>query len=112
MNNRDLQIINNCNKHYKEMLDELSVVPTYEDFINPANKVMVKAIKIDVAQIGENLTHLSKESSNLIDPNDIRGIVDIRNIIVHGYAVIKERALYKTITDDIPRLMKQLNNIK
>lgn len=112
MNNRDVQIINNCNKHYKEMLEELSTVPTYEQFIDPANKVMNKAIKIDIAQIGENLTHLSEESMKQIDQSDIRGIVDIRNIIVHGYAQIKERALYNTITDDMPRLMEQLNNIK
>ena len=112
MNNRDAQIINSCIKHYHEMCEEMADIHTYEDFVNHKNKIMVKAIKIDLAKIGENLTHLSKESASQIDENDLKGIVGIRNIIVHGYAVIKDKALYNSIINDMPRLMQQVSNIK
>ena len=112
MNYRDNQIIRYVNKHYGELLDEMKNIKSYEDFIKADNKYLQKAITFDILQIGENLTHLSNESANQINSRELKGIVDTRNIVVHGYAVVKEKLIYKSIIEDLPRLMTQINNIK
>lgn len=112
MNYRDNQIVQHINKHYNELCEEMRDIKSFEDYINPANNVLRKAILIDILQIGENITHFSKESSNQINQSDLKGIVDIRNIVVHGYAIIKDKIIYNSVVQDLPRLINEINNIK
>ena len=105
-------MIQHANKHYSELLDEMKNINSYEDFVKLENNYLQKAITFDIIQIGENLTHLSIESASQINSHDLKGIVDTRNIVVHGYAVVKAKIIYKSIIEDLSRLMTQINNIK
>ena len=112
MNYRDSQIIQHVNKHYNELLAEMKIIKSYEDFVSPENKCLQKALVFDILQIGESLVHLSRESASQISSYDLKGIIDTRNIVVLGYAIVKEKLIYKCIIEDLPRLMAQIKEIK
>lgn len=111
MNERDKQIVSHVNSHYSEILENMQIVDSCDKMIDPKNKNILKAIKMDLAQIGENIIHLSNESKSQIDKGDLKGITDIRNYIVHGYIVIKDSTIFRTIKNDLPRLVEQINKI-
>ena len=62
MNERDKQIVEHVNIHYSDITENFQLCNTFEKFIDPNNKNVLKALKMHVAQIGENLSHLSSES--------------------------------------------------
>ena len=110
MNARDQQIVHSIQEHHKELNQELSLIKDLSDF--EANKVINKAIKMDLLQIGENVNHLSEESQLQLSKGDLRGIIDIRNQVAHGYVTIKDETIWNTIQNDLPRLMQQINSLK
>ena len=109
---REKQIVEHVIIHYKEVLENMQLINSFEDFMNPVNKNIQKAIKMDVAQIGENLIHLSEEAESQINAKDLKGIVDIRNHIVHGYLKVDNEIIYDSITNDLPGLIEQIKNLK
>ena len=110
MNARDQQIVRSIQEHHNELNQELSLIKDFSDF--EANKVINKAIKMDLLQIGENVNHLSEESQLQLAKGDLRGIIDIRNQVAHGYVTIKDETIWNTIQNDLPRLMQQINSLK
>jgi uncharacterized protein with HEPN domain len=94
--------------HYKELKIEFDKFSTYEEFNN--NLVFKKAIVFDFVQIGENVNKLSDEVKNKINKLDIRGVIDFRNRLVHGYGNIDYRIVYNTIKNSLPSLINQLSD--
>lgn len=108
---RDIQLLEHILNHYAEMLEELEMVnDCFEEF--ERNKVVNKAIKMDVLQMGENTTRLSEESKSMITRRDSKGMIDYRNQIAHGYVVVKDIFLWNTIHEDIPRFIEQIRMIQ
>ena len=66
---------------------------------------------MDIFQIGELTNQLSDELKFKINKRDLKGIVDTRNIIGHGYIVIKNDELWKTIHIELPNLIKQFDEL-
>ena len=94
-------------RHYEELLAELEQInDNFETF--DQNMVYQKAIKMDLFQIGELFNSLSKEVKSKFDKRDIRGVVDVRNYIAHGYIVLNNRSIWNDIHNDLPRLMAGL----
>ena len=110
MNERDLQIINAIMRHYFELQSELSQLKDFDSFCE--NKLLNKAIKLDLLQIGENVNHLSKEAQAQISKRDLVGVIDVRNQVAHGYVKLKDDKIWNTINYDLPNLIKQIQNIK
>lgn len=105
---KDENIIYYIKKHYSELQAELKVINnSFENFLN--NLIIQKAIKMDLLQIGELFGSLSEGLKNKLPKSDIKGIVDIRNFLAHGYTQIDNKILWLTIQNDLPRLMNQLN---
>ena len=110
LNNRDIQIIRYINKHYCELCEEMKLIPSFEVF--QEGGPMVKAVKMDILQIGENVNHLSNEAASQINTKDLRGMADVRNYIAHGYIVIDDEIVWDVIQDKLPKLIDTINNIK
>ena len=111
MKDSDLQRIRYMNKHYKELQDEMSMIRSFDEFVDQKNLIIKKAIMIDVAQISENIFGFSEELKSQIDTNDLKGIKDVRNFVIHGYAVVDDEILYRSIINDIPRLISSINSL-
>ena len=107
---RDVILIRYIKKHYSELVEELKLIPDYDAFCN--NKVVNKAIKLDLLQIGENVNHLSDNAKLQIKKSDLSGVIALRNQVAHGYVQLDEESIWSTLNNDLPRLMEGINNIK
>ena len=110
MNERDIQLIKHINIHYQELLEEMNGINSLEEF--KKGGVIVKAVKMDILQIAENVNCLTNETSNRLDPKDLRGIVDVRNHIVHGYVYVNDDIIWDVIQDRLPKLISEINLLK
>lgn len=108
MNKNDLICYRYIMNHYKELKEEFDKFSNYDEFKD--NIVVKKAIVLDFIQIGENVNKLSDEVKNKINKLDIRGVIDFRNRLVHGYGNIDYRIVYNTIKNSLPSLISQLND--
>lgn len=64
MNNKDLQIIELINRHYKELSEEIKSIHNINEFKD--NKIIQKAVIFDLLQIGENINKLTNETKGFI----------------------------------------------
>ena len=110
MNDRDIQLVKHINRHYQELLNEKDEVDTFESFAEGG--IITKAIKMDILQIAENINCLSNESLSQLDPIDLKGIIGIRNRIVHGYITVDDEIIWKVIQNRLPKLIDDINAIK
>ena len=107
MTEKDEQLIDHIIKHYNELLDEIAEInDDYETF--DENTIYQKAIKMDLFQIGELFNSLSGSVTCHFDNRDVRGIVDIRNYIAHGYIVLDNKNIWRVIHNDLPKLSSGL----
>jgi uncharacterized protein with HEPN domain len=100
---RDIDILKHLIKHCQEIEltrqrfgDAFEVLK--EDF------VYKNAVAMNVLQIGELSTHLSKDFRLAHDHMPWRDIIDMRNIAAHHYTKFNTKTLWETINYDIPRL--------
>lgn len=91
MNTRDKFLVKHIKIHYSELVSESRDIQNFEDFCS--NKVLNKAIKLDLLQIGENINHLSNETKLKLNKRDLIGIVDIRNQVAHGYVFLNDKII-------------------
>ena len=108
MNKNDLICYRYIMNHYKELKEEFDKFSNYDEFKD--NIVVKKAIVLDFIQIGENVNKLSDEVKNKINKLDIRGVIDFRNRLVHGYGKIDYKIVYNTIKNSLPSLISQLSD--
>jgi len=69
------------------------------------------SVFMNLMQIGELSNRLSKKFQDAHNDIPWRQIIDLRNIIVHGYGTVKANLLWKTICDDVPNLHSQILEI-
>ena len=108
MNSRDKISLEYILEHYQE-ITKLIYKLSFEDFCN--NKPIQKTILFDVAQIGENINKLNEEIRTKINKIDIKGVVEFRNRLVHGYGDIDYRIVWNAIEGSLPNLIKQIKDI-
>jgi uncharacterized protein with HEPN domain len=97
-------------EHYKELCDEADEYRN--EVLTPIeSKTLKKAIEMDLFQIGEHVNRLSKDIQKQINKEDLRGIIDTRNIIGHGYQQVDPNILWDTIDYECPKLISQLTEL-
>ena len=82
---------------------------SYEKYVN--DFVFQYSVNMCIFQIGELTTRLTedfKEKHNIIPWKLIRAM---RNITAHEYEKLEFEAMWQTLTEDIPALEKQLQEI-
>ncbi|OGJ20438.1 MAG: hypothetical protein A3A82_00385 [Candidatus Pacebacteria bacterium RIFCSPLOWO2_01_FULL_47_12] len=58
--------------------------------------------------IGEAANKLSKEFAEKNPSVSVREAVELRNILIHGYDLIRLEVVWKTIEENLPELKQQL----
>lgn len=62
--------------------------------------------------IGEALNRLSRLAPDLAARvPDLPRIVGFRNILIHGYASVEDRLVWRTVTQELPALRERLENL-
>ena len=95
-------------KHYDEMMQEIEILNNDE---TKSKDLLKKSIYMDLFQIGEHVNNLSDETKKKIEPRDLRGMVNIRNFIGHGYVVLDDSIIWDTISNDCPKLINRLHEL-
>ena len=107
---RDKDRIEHILQHYDEML-LLKHKYDFEEHNEIDRLAYKKAIRMDLLQMGELVNHLSNETLIKLNPEDVKGVVDIRNFVAHGYTKLKDDYIEDTITIYCPKLIEQLKEI-
>ena len=68
-----------------------------------ADAMLRSAVERQFKIIGEALNQLTKLAPTIaLRIPDVRQIIDFRNVLIHGYAGIDHRTVWRTIEDDLP----------
>jgi uncharacterized protein with HEPN domain len=107
---RDISIIEHIVEHCgriftaKEMFGD-----DYSVFLS--NSVYFDAVSMNLLQIGELANHLSKEFKEKHSGIPWRSMIVLRNIVAHGYEILKKDRVWSTVCEDVPILHKQCSEI-
>jgi len=83
---------------------------TFEDY--RADAMLRAAVERQFEIIGEALAQLSRIDAALANRvPDLHRIIAFRNILVHGYAVVKNDEVWRVVANDLPKLRDTLNEL-
>lgn len=108
MNERDKICLENILEHYNEIIS-ISDLISFEEFCS--NKLVQKSILFDLSQIGENINKLHSLILDKFDRRDVKGIISLRNYIIHGYGQIDKLILWNSLKDNLPSLINRVKEI-
>ena len=77
-----------------------------------SNLMLRSAVERQLMIVGEALNqafHIQPDLSKQI--SEVREIINLRNIIVHGYAVVENETIWGIVTDEVPALIKQVSKL-
>ncbi len=69
----------------------------------------MKSILVDLNTAADNLPEKVREEHPNIPWRNLR---DLRNILSHAYAKVHFEAIWTTVVDDLPKLRRQLANLR
>jgi uncharacterized protein with HEPN domain len=77
-----------------------------------ADEMLRSAVERQFEIIGEALSKLGKLDSALVAQiRDSRRIIAFRNILIHGYATIRDETVWGVVQTDLPVLSKQVADL-
>jgi len=75
-----------------------------------SNKLLRRGIERELEIIGEATNRILKIDPN-IEIDDARRIVNLRNMVIHGYDLIDDVVIWGIISKDIPNLKVQVEKL-
>ncbi|MFB4202403.1 DUF86 domain-containing protein [Arhodomonas sp. KWT2] len=74
------------------------------------NPLLRSAVERQLEIVGEALGQLEKVAPELAEEiPELRAAVDLRNILIHGYAKVNDRIIWNVACKDLPRLAGELD---
>ena len=81
---------------------------TFDDMTN--DRMCYHAVVYNVMIIGEAANMLTKEFRDENQDTPWRDIIDMRNVLVHGYYIASPKFVWDTYVNDLPILKQQVEN--
>lgn len=75
------------------------------------NRMLVLSIIKEIEIIGEAASKVSEDTKLKHNKIPWQDIVDMRNRLIHGYFDVNVKLVWNTIKNDLPSLLKSLNEI-
>jgi uncharacterized protein with HEPN domain len=88
-----------------------SFIAGHDEVELKANRLLLLAIVKSIEIIGEAASRVSQELRNGTPQIPWRQIVAMRNRLIHGYFDINTTLVWKTVNDEIPLLIKPLEEL-
>ena len=82
---------------------------SFEAFVQDRRTLFAVIRCIEV--VGEAAGRVSPESKRALPSIPWRNAVSMRNRLIHGYSDVDERLVYNTVTDNLPKLIAQLERV-
>jgi len=103
----------------KYLYDICQACKTLLDFIQDkslqdynADLLLRSGVERQLMIIGEALSQAYKLDPALSESvSNIREIINLRNVIVHGYAIVENETIWGIMEDDLPRLYKEVQSL-
>ncbi len=96
-------------QHIKESIERVMSFLEGKTFEEMRSDVMCyHAVVYNIMIIGEAANLLTKEFRSLHDEVPWRDIVDMRNVLVHGYFTTSPIFIWETYEKDLPPLLQQV----
>ena len=110
------RITNNDEELVLKSLSHLNVIYKMSKEINSYDEFMDDKIKLDatifhLTQIGELCTKFTDEFRKRHPNIEFRGIIGLRNVMVHGYGTLNFDDIFIVIKEDVPDLIDKYKNI-
>lgn len=110
MNDRDRRILEHILRHCKEIIETVDRFDfSKENFKH--DHVFYNACSMALFQIGELSKRISEKFKNTHTEVPWAEMKGMRNLFAHEYESADQELLWETITKDIPKLNKQLQEI-
>ena len=107
MDSKDTAVLRKMLRHTRSILDYCRDCTTREAF--EENPMRVEATVFNLMQLGELAKQsLSDEGKRQITTIPWQQIYGLRNRIVHGYSGVNMQIVWDTVSEDIPKLRKEL----
>ena len=99
--------------------DAREAARTIADFIDGVDEatylgspLLRSGVERQLEILGEALNQLEKAAPAIAARvPDLRSAVDLRNVLIHGYAKLNQRIIWATAQEDVPRLRAALEEI-
>jgi uncharacterized protein with HEPN domain len=93
--------------------EEIKTFVSGMDFKTYQNTLVAKrAVERNFEIIGEALNRIKfKESEILESISEHHRIIGFRNILIHGYDIVDEAIVWKAVTNHLPILIKEINEL-
>ena len=104
-----LKILKKIDDHYNDLIKNYSSIETLHGFLS--NEIIKKAVLFDLFQIGEQINNLPEEFLNQLNKNDIRGLISIKNHIVHGYDQLDYQLIKNTIEEELFPFIQKMKEL-
>ena len=75
------------------------------------NRMLTLAVVKSLEILGEAASKVSKETQDSLPQIPWSAIVRMRNRLIHGYYDVNLEIVWKTLTEDLPRLIPELERI-
>jgi len=96
-----LDAINGINLH----LDE-----KYDFTIYKSNRTVRRAVEREPEIIGEAVSRILKASAE-IEITSARKIIDLRNVVAHGYDIVIDENIWAIVVNHIPKLKVEVERL-
>jgi uncharacterized protein with HEPN domain len=83
---------------------------TFADYSSEA--LLRSGVERQLTIVGEALNRLTKNEPTVVSTiTDARQIIAFRNILVHGYDIIRDEVVWGILESDLPTLTQQVNTL-
>ena len=90
------------------LIGEFTDGKTFTDYQSSA--MLRSAVERQFEIIGEAVTHLARLAPQLISRiSEYEKIIGFRNVLIHGYADVNDRAVWYVIEADLPTLSREVD---
>lgn len=107
--------IKNDDYYIKKLLKDINFIIEKTSGITleelEVNEVLCDSVLFRLIQISENSAKLTTDFKILHKDIPWQAIKGMRNRIVHDYGEVEFTIVYQTITEDIPEVLKKLENL-
>lgn len=108
MTHRDIQLLKKMVSECKDIIRYVNEVGEKE-FLE--NDVYQKATAMSLLNIGEHANALTRELWTEYKDIPWRNIVDLRNIVAHGYGELRMELIWNLSHKEVPVLIEQLEDL-